>query len=523
MKTLFYNGNILTMTGQEHPEAVLVENGTIQAVGTRAELQTPECELADLQGRTLMPAFIDPHSHFFQTALSLLQVPLDGVRTSDEIRQRIQKFCTENKVQPGQWVIAKDYDNNRMEGLKNPTMEELNSFAPDNPLVIHHKSGHMGLMNQAALDYIGIHADTPSPDGGRIEVVDGKLTGYLEENAFFTAIKKMPMMNDPVQLVNAFAGAQKKYASYGITTVQDGMVVATMLPMYEMLLKKNLLDLDVVMYSAPADFDAAREMLKKYPENKRLSSGGMKIFLDGSPQGRTAWMRDPYEGEESYCAYGTMTDEAVESAFELAAEKHSQIICHCNGDAAAEQFLRCLEKVEKTHPELADLHPVLIHGQLIGKDQVPRAAKLGAFISFFVAHTYHWGDVHIRNFGMERAANISPVRSALDAGVQVTFHQDTPVIEPDMMETVWCAVNRITENGVQLAEDQRISVMEALRAVTVTAAKQYSMEDRKGSIAPGMEADLIILDQDPLSVPKEDLRDVKVLKTFKDGRCIYEA
>lgn len=524
MKVLFYGGNILTMGDPMYAEAVLIEDGRVLALGSAEELRGSgaDCEEVNLHGATLMPGFIDAHSHFFQVATSLVQVSLNGIACVSEIRRRIGDFILQNHIEPGQWVTARDYDNNIMPGLKNPSISELDSFAPDNPLVIHHKSGHMGLMNTAALKALGITPDTPAVEGGRIEVVDGRLTGYLEENAFIYYIKKIPLPN-PQQLLNAMVSAQKKYASYGITTLQDGMVVEQMLPMYEMLLKQNLLELDVVLYSGLDAYQATNDLLKKYPQNHHLQSGGLKIFLDGSPQGRTAWMRQPYEGEEQYCGYGTMTDEAVEAAFERAAQEQTQILCHCNGDGAAEQFLRCLYLAEQRYPILKTLRPVIIHGQLMGLDQIPRAAALGAMISFFVAHVFHWGDVHIRNFGMERAGRISPVNSAMKDGVRVTFHQDAPVIEPDMLETVWCAVNRITKNGVQLDAQEKVSTLEALQAITVNAAYQYFQEGEKGVIAPGKRADFVMLDKNPLQCPDMDLRNIRVLRTYKDGQCVYAA
>ncbi len=522
MKTLFYGGNILTMEDPMYADAVLVQDGKITALGTKEDLmkQAAGCEKVDLQGATLMPGFIDAHSHFFQVATSLLQVSLNGVDTISQIGNRIGEFIKQNNVKQGQWVNARDYDNNIMPDLKNPTIADLDSFAPNNPLIIYHKSGHMGLMNSMALRLLGIDKDTPSPEGGRIEVVDGRLTGYLEENAFIEYIKKVPLPGVD-QLLNSFVRAQKKYASYGITTIQDGMVIEEMHPMYDTLVRQKLLDLDVILYSSIGAYDATNKMIQNLPENDHLVSGGLKIFLDGSPQGRTAWMRQPYEGEKDYCGYGTLTDEAVEAAFEQAAKENAQIICHCNGDAAAEQFLRCLERAEKKYPNLASLRPVIIHGQLIGLDQIPRVEKLGAMISFFVAHVYHWGDVHIRNFGLERASQISPVRSALESDVKVTFHQDAPVIEPDMLETVWCAVNRISKNGVPLGPQEKISTLDALRAITVNAAYQYFQEDQKGSIAPGKMADFVVLDRDPLKTPECQLREIRILKTYKNGNCIY--
>ena len=519
-KTLFYNGSIVTMDESIHGDALLTEDGRILAVGSEAELRARagECETVDLGGRALLPGFIDPHSHFFQVAAALLQVSVNGCESPEAIGEKIRAFVVEKHPAEGAWVVARDYDNNLMPGLCNPTLAQLDSYAPGHPLVIHHKSGHMGLMNSQALKTLGITDDTPSPEGGRIEKKDGKCTGYLEENAFFNALRKMgPPSADA--LLAAFGEAQKKYASYGITTLQDGMVTREMLPMYHLLQQKQSVWLDVMLYADVQNYEACREMADR--PGSHIHLGGLKIFLDGSPQGRTAWMRRPYEGDPDYSGYGTMTDEAVEAAFRQAAEQHTQLIAHCNGDAAAEQFLRCLEKAEQDHPELKTLRPVIIHGQLLGRDQLPRVKKLGAMVSFFVAHVYHWGDVHLRNFGRDRADHISPAKSALREGVAFTFHQDAPVIEPDMLETLWCACCRRTRNGVLLGEDERLDVGNALKAITVNAAWQYSLEDEIGSLTPGKRADLTILSGNPLETDPEQLRTLRVEETWKNGQRVY--
>ena len=522
MRTLYFGGPIVTMEENLYADAVLVENGTVVAVGARDDLGklAGDCRVVDLEGKAMLPGFIDPHSHIFQVAVSFLRVSFEGADNPADMAARVKAFIEKNNIAPGQVIAARDYDNNIMPGLANPSLADLDAIAPQNPLIVHHKSGHMGLLNSAALKLAGITDDTPSPEGGRIEKQDGKLTGYLEENAFFTVIQKLPMAGQD-QLLGAFEDAQKQYASYGITTVQDGMVAKPMLGLYGLLLQQKKLWLDVYLYSGTDTYDDTLALLGKSPDNETLHSGGLKIFLDGSPQGRTAWMRTPYEGSPDYCGYGTMTDEAVENAFRMAAEKHTQIIAHCNGDGAAAQFLRCMEKVQKEHPELRQLRPVIIHGQLLDRDQLPLAKKLGALVSFFVGHVYHWGDVHIRNFGLERASRISPARSAMEEGINVTFHQDSPVILPDMLETLWCATNRITKNGVVLGQEERISTLDALKAVTVNAAYQYSLEDKIGSIAPGKAADFVILDRNPLEVPAKDLRDIQILETVKGGLTVY--
>lgn len=521
MKTLFYGGKILTMSAPLYVDAVMIEDGKIIDMGDEAELRMKyrDYEEKNLCGAAMLPGFIDAHSHFIQAAMSFMQVDLNGAETYEEIDKRIKDFIKENELPSGSFINACGYDNNSMPGYKNPPLDVINGFAPGHPLIIHHKSGHMGLMNSEAMKFFGITDDITAPAGGKIGKENGHLTGYFEENAYFTYLKSSPMP-DFSDILAGVKKAQKKYASYGIVTAHEGMVAKEMIPLYTALVKNNILDLDVKLYMDKGAYDDGIEMLKDFDSDK-VKISGIKIFLDGSPQGRTAWLRKPYADDENYSGYGTLKDEEVIAAFNMAAERKTQLIAHSNGDAAIEQFLRCLEIAEKTHPELKELRPVIIHGQLMGRDQLKKAKKLGAMVSFFVAHTYHWGDVHIRNFGFDRASNISPAGSALAEGVKFTFHQDTPVIEPDMLETLWCAENRITKDGVQLSETERISRFDALNAITVNGAWQYFEEENSGDISVGKKADFVVLDQDPLSDEVKDLRDIKVLKTYKGGKCIF--
>ena len=514
MKTLFYGGNILTMEENLYTQALLVKDDKILAVGPEADLRAMagKCEEVNLYGATLMPGFIDAHSHFSQMASAQLQISLEGADTVEEMGRRIGLFLEKHKPAPGQWVTARDYD----KAPPFPTLEELDSFAPKNPLVIHHKSGHMGFLNSLGLEALDITPQTQAPEGGRIETKDGKLTGYLEENAFVSYLKKIPMA-PPEELLQAYAKAQEIYASYGITTIQDGMIVRELLPLYHMLIGRKLLKLDLVAYPDPDTYPQAREELGKASRHLRI--GGMKIFLDGSPQGRTAWMRRPYAGETAYRGYPTLTDGQVEAYLRQGAADGMQVLAHCNGDAAAEQLLTAVEKLEGEGLDLAAIRPVLIHGQLLGVDQLDAVKRTGVLVSFFAAHVYHWGDVHLQNFGLERAEQITPARSALARGIPFTFHQDTPVLPPDMLETIWCAVNRRTRGGIQMRE--AIGAADALRAVTVNAAYQYFEEDSKGTIAPGKRADFVILEQNPLETPPEELREIRVLETIRGGESLW--
>ncbi len=518
MTKLFYGGDILTMAEPLNPEALLVEDGKIKALGTLRELTSaaPEAEMTDLKGACLMPAFIDPHSHFTQAANAELQVSLNGADTVEEMGRRISAFIAQTEPEKGSWVTAGDYDNNLFPNAENPNLKEIDSLAPGYKLVIRHKSGHMGLLNSPALAALGIDENTPDPEGGRYGRKEGRLTGYMEENAFIEALKKIPMAGFE-EMMGAYCRAQDMYASHGITLIQEGMMVEQMIPLYEQLLKHQLLKLDVYLYCDINSYIKVKEMTEKYPG--RCHVGGVKIFLDGSPQGRTAWMREPYEGGDGkYTGYGTMTDEQVVSAFRFAGENNLQLLAHCNGDAAAAQFIRCLEIAEKDYPNLKDLRPVIIHGQLMGRDQLEKAHELGAVVSFFIAHIRHWGDVHVKNFGMERAQYISPAASAIKAGIPITFHQDSPVLPPDMLETVQIAATRKTSSGLVLGESEKIDVYEALKALTVNAARQYFLENERGSLEVGKVADLQCLSANPLRVDPEEIENIKLLSLYKEGK-----
>jgi len=507
MKKLYYGGDIVTLEGSA-PEAVLTDGERITGAGPLKELKRaagPDAVLRDLRGHALLPAFIDAHSHLSSYAMSLLQAKLDDARSFDDIIASLRDYAKD--CAPGDWIIANGYDHNLLAEHAHPTAAVLDSAFPGTPVVLQHKSGHFGVMNTAALEALGLSRQYPD--------------GYLEESAYVSAVKRTPMPSMERTLA-AYKRAQLRYASYGITTVQEGMMVRQMLPIYGVLLSDGSLFLDTVGYPEISDADAIYDALPEYAGGYRngFRLGGYKMILDGSPQGRTAWMLSPYAGGGDYRSSPAMEDEKVFAAFKKALDGGRQLLAHCNGDAAADQFIRA---ARAAGGDVASIRPVIIHAQLLRREQLPDVKALGLIPSFFVAHVYHWGDVHIENFGFERASAISPAASAEKLGIPFTFHQDSPVIEPDMLETVWCAVRRETKGGVILGEDERVSPETALRAVTISAAAQYGEEKEKGSILPGKLADLVILDKDPLAVPPEKLRGIRVLETIKRGATIFSA
>ncbi|MEG2171287.1 MAG: amidohydrolase [Erysipelotrichaceae bacterium] len=524
MRKLYFNGTIITMESRNNPEAVLVKADQIEKVGSYKDLKAfaPDAQSIDLNNHTMLPAFIDAHSHFSSYANAQRQVQLDNVKSFDEIKARITSFMKTNAIKKGEWVVACGYDHTVLKEKSHPSLAFLDAIAPHNPLFLQHQSGHCGVVNSVALKDLCIDDTTPNPEGGLIGKTNEQCNGYLEENAFIQNIKKVPMA-DLDTMLNAYRTAQQKYLSYGITTIQEGMMVDQMLGLYQCLLASNLLQVDLVAYpdfkSMPAIQKAFPQAIKKYHQHFKI--GGYKIILDGSPQVKTAWMKTPYRNSED-CGYGVMSDQEVEAAIKQANKEKMQLLAHCNGDRAAQQYIDAIKKVSQDHPEVSGLRCVIIHAQLLDRNQLGDVEAYHLIPSFFIAHIKHWGHVHIQNFGRKRAYDISPAKSTSLHQIPFTFHQDAPVIEPNMLETLECAITRKNKDGEVMGEDECLDAYEALKAITIHGAYQYFEEAHKGSIKEGKQADFVILDDNPLTIKPEKIHQIKILETIKDGVSLYQ-
>ena len=529
VKSFYINGTVITMEDDAlYAEAVCTENGRILAVGAQDEImklyKENEDEIIDLHGGAMLPGFIDGHSHFVGVANAMRQCDLSSCESFQDIIDTMKAFKDQKNLPEGAWISGCNYDHNFLKEGCHPNREVLDQISMENPVLLIHASSHMGVTNSKGLQLQGIDEHTEDPSDGRYGRIRGTQIpdGYMEEKAFLRFQAGIPA-GSPKELMKLIVEAQKVYASYGITTVQDGMVGKPLFQLLKAASDMGLLDLDVVGY---LDITTASDLAEEECDyaghyHNHLKIGGYKIFLDGSPQGKTAWMTEPYEGEKDYCGYPIYNDEKLQAYIGLALDKKQQLLAHCNGDAAAEQYISQFEK-ELSLREDKDIHrTVMVHAQLVQEEQLHRMARIGMIPSFFVAHTYYWGDIHLKNFGEKRGSQISPVKAAIDYDMKYTFHQDSPVIPPDMMKTVSCAVNRITRKGRSIGENQKISVLDALKAITKYGAYQYFEENTKGTIAPGKAADFVVLDQNPLTAEPEELADIKVLLTIKENQVVF--
>lgn len=532
MQRLYYGGDIITMRAEsDAPEALLVTDGKITFVGTFEEAHSlcqPDVEKIDLRGRTLMPSFIDPHGHIAMLAQYTAFANLGKCTSFHEIVDTLLSYKEEKNLGEGSVLAGYGYDHNFLDEQEHPTKEVLDQVSDTIPICILHTSGHMCVANSVLLRECGITADTPDPEGGKFgREKDGTPNGYIEEVPAMVKVLLWVFSRVKADFGEQLKKAQQIYLKYGITTVQDGATNTAGFQGLAACAEQGVFCLDVVSYILADEFDDAVRAYPAYHNQyyKRLKIGGEKIILDGSPQGRSAWLSKPYEGENEYCGYPAHSQEETDRWVEAAVEKGCQLLAHCNGDAASDQYLRAFEKAaakSAENPEkIRSLRPVMIHCQTVREDQLNKMKEFGMIPSVFVAHTWYWGDVHLKNLGPVRGAHISPVRWAADRGLIYNFHQDEPVVEPDVLHTVWCAVNRITRSGQPIGQDQCISVYEALKGVTIHGAYAYHEEDRKGSLEEGKVADMVILDRNPLKEDKMQIRDIQVLETIKEGNTLY--
>ena len=540
MKQLYYHGNIITMNEQQpKAEAVLLEDGKICAVGTDAELlrEKEDAQMVDLDGATVLPGFIDTHSHFSSSYIfpRFDPSPVGKTDSVEDLIEQAKEYLKENPVKKGEWFIGMGYDHALFSGRLHPTKEDLDQISTEIPIVMINTSGWMCVVNTKLLETLGITKETEAPEGGAIyhDEVTGELTGAFGDIAVRDLILQHMPMPGIETMVKAVCRAEEKYSSKGYTTVVDGSFEANMRPLLQFCTGAGLLHLDVLTY--PRIASESKQILEGVVSSEanyrsHLKIAGGKMIFAGSPQIRSAWLTTPYynipDGEaKDYCGRHTFrTDEEVLMYFKECMEHRWQLLMQCNGDAAID---RCLELYEKALKETGcqeELRPVLIHCQIVREDQLDRMKALGIIPSFFHDHVYYWGDWY-RDvvLGPERAARISPLASAVKRNMCFTMHQDCPVGPPNAMLMIDTAVNRRTRTGKPLGTEYAISLMDAFKAITVNAAYQCFDEVRKGSLEVGKYGDMVVLDRDPFETPCKELRNIQIMATIKEGEIIYQA
>lgn len=537
---IFHGGDIVTVNElQPEAEAVAVKGGKIIAVGYRDELMKlkgANTRVVDLGGKTLIPGFVDPHGHVFNTGIqavsaNLLPRPDGKVNDIAELQAMLKTWLEANARITGQykWIVGFGYDDAQLKEQRHPTRSDLDQVSSELPVVIVHQSGHLAVMNSRALEMAGIKASSSNPKGGVIRRQEGtrEPNGVLEENAFFGPFLGLMGKLSPEANKTLFAAGVNLYKRFGYTTAQEGRASSGAVATMAAVAKSGKLDIDVVAYPDIADaVDSIKAPWLSRGYTGHFRVGGAKLTLDGSPQGKTAWLTQPYfkapDGQKpDYKGYGQFTDDQVQAYVDLSFKNGWQLLAHVNGDAAIDQYIKAVRSAEQKFG-MADRRLVAIHGQTTREDQMQVFKELGIIPSLFPMHTFYWGDWHRDSvLGLERATHISPTGWAIKRNMIFTSHHDAPVAMPDSMRVISATVNRVTRSGQVLGPEHRTTPLVALKSHTLWSAWQHFEEKSKGSIEVGKLADFAVLDQNLLTIDLLKIDQIKVVETIKEGRTVY--
>lgn len=531
----FINGQVITMDDNNSiVEAVFVREDQIIAVGDNAKIQgliDNKTLVHDLQGKTLLPGFIDSHSHFPGSGMSLFMAdlrspPVGPITNIPDLLTRLQEKA--KSIPKGEWVNGFGYDNLMLDENRHPSRDELDQALPDHPVFILHVSGHMGVTNSLGLIETNISEESRDPEGGHFaRDKNGRLNGLLEEHAA-TPLQENMLDLGLIDFLRMVSHANNDYLKVGVTTAQNGAVSTEMTQGLSIAKVLNLTPLRLELWPQFDNFgqDFLNGTIEVEDFNRdRLNIGAIKIIADGSIQGYTGYLSEPYHepfhGDTEYRGYPRVPYPELAQWIKKYHSAGFQLAVHGNGDASIDDILDAFEQAQKASPK-EDPRLILIHAQMAREDQLARMKTLGVTPSFFSAHTYYWGDMHRDiTMGEERANRISPARTAIDQGLRFTSHLDTPIVPMSPLLSVWSVVNRLSATGKIIGADERIGVMQALRSVTIDAAWQIYRDQDLGSIEEGKLADLVILKRSPMIDPLT-IKDIKVDRTIIGGVTVYQ-
>lgn len=539
---VFINGQIVTMD-ESTPEAtaVAVRDGIIVAVGQTEEINryiSDRTEVIDLQGKTLIPGFIDSHAHFMGIGRSKLTLDLRTCRSWGEIVEKVREAVAQ--AQPGEWILGRGWHQEKWEDKPQPNIDglpfhhQLSSVSPENPVFLTHASGHSAIANARAMELAGITLETPDPEGGEI-VRDkkGQPIGVFRETAQGLIRKiyardqarKSPEERKK-ELEKIALLAAEECLSKGVTCVHDPGVSFETVDLYKRLIDEGRLKIRLyVMINESNDRLAQRineYRLEGYGRH-HLTVRAIKRFMDGALGAHGAWLLEPYTDLPSSTGFNTTPIETLRQTALLAIENDWQLCIHAIGDRANREVLNIYEEVFKTHPEKKDLRWRIEHAQHLHPADIPRFGQLGVIASMQGIHCTSDGPWVIKRLGAKRAAEGAYVwRKLIDSGAVICNGTDAPVEDVDPIRCFYASVTRRMSNGSLFYPEQVMTREEALRSYTLNGAYASFQEKILGSIVPGKLADLVVLSQNILTCPDDQILETEILMTFVGGKLVYK-
>lgn len=522
-------------------QAVAIRGDRIMFVGSDSEAEAytgRETEVIDLAGRLAIPGFIEGHGHLMGLGQSRLQLDLMATASYQDLIDLVAEAVAD--AQPGEWIVGRGWHQSKWDPAPDPavrgfqTHQALSEISPENPVLLRHASGHASFANALAMELAGVTADTPDPAGGEIIRDEaGQPTGIFVETAsglvgaaYSASRANMTTEDLEAESMRALLLAQEEAFSKGVTSFQDAGVGVGTLEMYRRAIDDGDLKLRVwAMVSA--SLPNLAEVLPAvrvvgYGEN-RLTVRAIKAYADGALGSRGAWLLDPYDDDPGNTGHNTVPLEEIEAVARLALQHEYQLCTHAIGDRANQAVLDIYATAFAGMPDAAkDARFRIEHSQILDPLDVPRFADLGVVAAMQGIHAISDGPWTPERLGEQRTLDRAfQFRDLIDAGVTVMNGTDTPVEDVNPIPSYYGTVVGRMNNGEVLNPDQLMTRMEGLEAYTINAAYGAYEEFSKGSITPGKLADIVVLSQDILEIPEEQILDTRVDVTVVGGEVVY--
>lgn len=527
---VFINGEVITADKQNSiVESVAIKDNRIIGVGSTLEMKEfigEKTEVIDLAGKSLLPGFIDSHTHLvlygvFQLNMSCKESHIDSVAA---LLGELKKKSLETPK--GEWIRAWGFNETTVKEKRYPTIAELDAISTDHPIIITRACGHIGIVNTTALEKAGFDEKTPNPQGGIIEKNEnGELTGKLFEAANMK-------MNDvasytDAELLKAVKIASDHFISGGITSIHEaGTFDSNSYRLLQTAIQNK--EIRVRVYAIVGTINDSDKFVDKMMNagivtgtgDEKFRVGPAKIFLDGSSSGPTIATREPYSSDPNFSGILYYSEEEIYKVLGEAHKKGYQITVHAQGDKAIEMYLNCVERALKEAPRKNHRHRIE-HAGISTPDLQKRMKQLEIIPIPNPPFPYEYGEIYVHNYG-ERVNYMYAARDYIDKDIIAAGSSDAPVTDYNPLLGIHTAVNRRSRFGAEIGTNQCISVLEAIKLYTWNGAYASFEEDIKGSLEVGKLADLVILNDSILKAKPDRIKDIKVETTIIDGEIVYQ-
>ncbi|MGD9397908.1 MAG: amidohydrolase [Candidatus Thorarchaeota archaeon] len=526
---VIHNGKIITMDKNESiAEAMAIKFERIVFVGSDTDVKAfigDDTKVLDINGRTVIPGLIDSHAHFMDVG-STREIYVDlseeaGIGCIADIQTKLKERA--KRTPKGEWIFGYQEDDSKLEEKRHPTRWELDEVSTEHPIIVTTVGGHFWMANSKAFELVGVTKDSPDPIGGKFDrdPESGEIIGYLHEEAYNVLRPDGPPKPTREESYSGAKEILQECAAVGLTCVYDLVDKPEMRAAIDL---KNNGELPIrVRVDVTIDLIEELDKLGIYRGlgDDWLRICGVKFFFDGAISARTAAVSEPYLNQPDFFGVFATTEEIARDTLAYAYEKGYRISAHANGDRAIDLYLDIIEELQAKYPR-EDPRNRDIHCTVVNPKIVQRIKKLGVLPTIFGPYVYYHGDKLIPAFGEKRLEWMFAARSFLDAGVMIAAHSDHPCAPYPPLMAIHALVNRTTKAGNPIGRSQRISVMEALKLYTTHAAYHQFDENKLGSLEVGKLADFVVLSDDILTVPIENIIDIIVDMTVIDGTVVYQ-